>query len=206
MPGREHSDWYTLALIVATALAMFVLGSVTAVWLVAAPAPDIAQAKLSFQDLAGRAGGKEAAGTTARPSSAARVSPQPETTPSAATSAATAGVSPRQSAAAKSSAPAAAASAAGAASPAAPQGGNFSLQLGAFLDEAKAKSLAAQLATQGYAPVSLAAADGYGRTWHYVRLGAFADERAAAGAASDLLVQAGIGAAVVRVSAANAGG
>ncbi len=34
MPGREHSDWYPLALIVATALVMFVLGSVTAIWLV----------------------------------------------------------------------------------------------------------------------------------------------------------------------------
>jgi hypothetical protein len=49
------------------------------------------------------------------------------------------------------------------------------------------------------------AADGYGRTWHYVRLGAFADEHAAALAASDLLERAGIGAAVVRLSAANAG-
>jgi SPOR domain len=63
-----------------------------------------------------------------------------------------------------------------------------------------------QLAARGYAPVSVDAADGYGRTWHYVRLGAFADERAAALAASDLFEQAGIGAVVVRVSAANAGG
>jgi cell division septation protein DedD len=94
---------------------------------------------------------------------------------------------------------------AAAASPAAPQAGNFSLQLGAFLDQGKAKSVADQLAAQGYAPVAADAGDGYGRTWHYVRLGAFADERAAALAASDLLEQTGIGAAVVRVSTANAG-
>jgi cell division protein FtsN len=80
------------------------------------------------------------------------------------------------------------------------------LQFGAFLDQAKAKSAADQLAARGYAPVSVDAADGYGRTWHYVRLGAFADQRAAALVASDLLAQAGIGAAIVRVAAANAGG
>ena len=94
----------------------------------------------------------------------------------------------------------------GAANPAAGQAGTFSLQFGAFLDQAKAKSAAAELAARGYPPVAVDAADGYGRTWHYVRLGAFADERAATLAASDLLAQAGIGAAVVRVAAANAGG
>jgi hypothetical protein len=62
-----------------------------------------------------------------------------------------------------------------------------------------------QLAARGYSPAPIDAADGYGRTWHYVRLGAFGDERAAALAASDLLERAGIGAAVVRLSAANAG-
>lgn len=208
MPGREHSDWYPLALIVATALVMFVLGSVTAVWLVTAPATVIADPKISLQGLTGRARNPQTAGGAAASLSPERTSPTQQTASSAATAAASAGGTPRQSplTAAKSSAATAAGSAAGAVSPAAPQGGNFSLQLGAFLDEAKAKSLAAQLATQGYTPVSLAAGDGYGRTWHYVRLGAFADERAAAVAASDLLVQAGIGAAVVRVSAANAGG
>jgi cell division protein FtsN len=204
MPGREHSEWYPLALIVATALTMFVLGSVTAIWLVAAPVPVIAQPKISLEGLAGGARDQKTGGTTATPVSQTLASPQQQPTSSATASAATAGGSPPKSppTAAKSSPNAAAASA----SPASPQAGNFSLQLGAFLDEAKANSLAAQLAIQGYAPVSLAAADGYGRTWHYVRLGAFADERAAAVAASDLLVQAGIGAAVVRVSAANAGG
>ena len=81
---------------------------------------------------------------------------------------------------------------------------NFTLQFGAFLDQAKAKSMTDQLAARGYALVAADAADGYGRTWHYVRLGGFADERAAALAASDLLEQTGIGAAVVRVSTTNA--
>ena len=84
------------------------------------------------------------------------------------------------------------------------QAGNFTLQLGAFLDQAKAKSMADRLAARGYAPVAADAADGYGRIWHYVRLGGFADERAAALAESDLLEQTGIGAAVVRVSTTNA--
>jgi hypothetical protein len=84
------------------------------------------------------------------------------------------------------------------------QAGNFTLQFGAFLDPAKAKSMADQLAARGYSLVAPDAADGYGRTWHYVRLGGFADERAAALAASDLLEQTGIGAAVVRVSTMNA--
>jgi DedD protein len=207
MPGRGHSDWYPLALIVATALTMFVFGSVTAVWLLGTPLPVIPQPQLSMQGTGAAASGHQLAGTAASrlgPSA----SPQQRTTSGTTPSTAGTGGSSAPPTAAPSRPPsaAAAASGSGAASPATPQGGNFSLQLGAFLDETKAKSLAAQVATRGYAPVSVVAADGYGRTWHYVRLGAFADERAAAVAASDLLVQAGIGAAVVRVSAANAGG
>jgi cell division septation protein DedD len=97
------------------------------------------------------------------------------------------------------------ASAPGPASPGASPAGEFGLQLGAFLNAAKAKLLVDQLTARGYSPAPIDAADGYGRTWHYVRLGAFGDERAAALAASDLLERAGIGAAVVRLSAANAG-
>lgn len=85
------------------------------------------------------------------------------------------------------------------------QAGEYSLQLGAFLEAAKAKSLTAELLARGYTPDSIDAADGYGRAWHYVRLGAFPDEQAADRAAADLLVRAGIGAAVIRSSAANAG-
>jgi DedD protein len=208
MPGRGHSDWYPLALIVATALTMFVFGSVTAVWLLDTPLPVIPQPKISMQGTGAAGGGHPLAGTAASRLGPASASPQQRTTSGTAPStAATGGSSPPPTAAPlRPSSAAAAASGSGAASPATPQGGNFSLQLGAFLDETKAKSVAVQVATRGYAPVSVVAADGYGRTWHYVRLGAFADERAAALAASDLLVQAGIGAAVVRLSAANAGG
>jgi DedD protein len=207
MPGREHSDWYPLALIVATALVTFALGSAIAVWLVAAPLPVIAEPKAAIPDIARARSDHETSGTAASPGGPAQASP-PQTTSGPTPSAATASGAPPSPTAKPSTSPSAAAAAAnsGATSPAGPQGGNFSLQLGAFLDETKAKSLVAQVATQGYAPVSVAAADGYGRTWHYVRLGAFADERAAAVAASDLLVRAGIGAAVVRVSATNAGG
>jgi cell division protein FtsN len=127
-----------------------------------------------------------AAGTTQAPASG---SAQPNS--AAAVSAAQPGASP--------------ASAPGPASPGASPAGEFGLQLGAFLNAAKAKLLVDQLAARGYSPAPIDAADGYGRTWHYVRLGAFGDERAAALAASDLLERAGIGAAVVRLSAANAG-
>jgi DedD protein len=206
MPGREHSDWYPLALIVATALVMFALGSAIALWLVATPLPVVAEPKVSIPGMAGAHSRQKTGGTAAAPLGVAQATSQPTAsgpTPSAAT---VHGAPPPATAKPSTSASAATAAASGAASPAASQAGNFSLQLGAFLDEAKAKSLAAQVATQGYAPISVAAADGFGRTWHYVRLGAFANARAAAVAASDLLVQAGIGAAVVRVSAANAGG
>jgi cell division septation protein DedD len=89
---------------------------------------------------------------------------------------------------------------------AAAQGGNFSLQLGAFLDAANAKLLAGRLTSAGYAPMAVAAPDGNGHVWHYVRLGAFADEQAASLSAAELLERTGIAAVVVRGSAASAGG
>ncbi len=54
--------------------------------------------------------------------------------------------------------------------------------------------------------MSINSPDGYGHVWHYVRLGVFADEHAAALSAFELLEQTGIGAAIVRGSAASAGG
>jgi cell division protein FtsN len=210
MPGREHSDWYPPALIIGTALATFLLGSATAMWLFAKPLPEIVGPTALAQGGAGARGAQQMAVPTGSPAGPARASTGQGTASNSAQSAETVAVSSSSAApaAAASSSPSAAspASAQASASPAAPQTGNFSLQFGAFLDQAKAKSAADQLAARGYAPVAVDAADGYGRTWHYVRLGAFADERAAALAASDLLAQAGIGAAVVRVSAANAGG
>jgi cell division septation protein DedD len=209
MPGPEHSDWYPAALIVGTALATFLLGSATAMWLLATPLPAAVGPTALAQGGAGARGAQQMDVPTGSPAGPARAPTGQRTASNPAQSAETmAGSSPPPPAAAASSSPSAAspASAPASASPAAPQAGNFSLQFGAFLDQAKAKSAADQLAARGYAPVSVDAADGYGRTWHYVRLGAFADQRAAALVASDLLAQAGIGAAIVRVAAANAGG
>jgi cell division septation protein DedD len=90
--------------------------------------------------------------------------------------------------------------------PPATQGGNFSLQLGAFLDAANAKLLSGRLAAEGYAPMSIDAPDGYGHVWHYVRLGGFADERTASLTASEILERTGIAAIIVRGSATRAGG
>jgi cell division protein FtsN len=219
MPGREHSDWYPPALIVGTALATFLLGLATAMWLFATPLPAVVGPAVLAQGAARARGAQQAtlpAGSAAGAAQASTGQGTGSGSPPAAESRAVSPSPPRPAAAASSSPgsaastalpqPPAAAAAASAAGSAAAQTGGFSLQFGAFLDQAKAKSLADQLAAKGYAPVSVDAADGYGRTWHYVRLGAFADERAAALAASDLLEQAGIGATVVRVAAANAGG
>jgi cell division septation protein DedD len=87
-----------------------------------------------------------------------------------------------------------------------PQIGCYSLQLGAFLDAAKAKALTDELAAQGYRPASIKAADGYGRTWRYVRFGPYPDARAATLAASDLFEKAGLASVVVPASSASAGG
>lgn len=224
MPGPEHSDWYPAALIVGTALATFLLGSATAMWLLAKPLPAAVGPTALTQGGAGVRGAQQMDLPTGSPAGPARASTgqgtasnpvQPAETvagssspppPAVAASSSPSAASPVSAPASPASAPASPASAPASARPAAPQAGNFSLQFGAFLDQAKAKSAADQLAARGYAPVSVDAADGYGRTWHYVRLGAFADQRAAALVASDLLAQAGIGAAIVRVAAANAGG
>jgi cell division septation protein DedD len=210
MPGWEHSHWYPPALIIGTALAMFLLGSVTAMWFLATPLPTLVGPTASAQGATASGREQQMTSLVGSPASPAAGSTGQRTTSGSPRPAATVSSSPAAAAPAAAASPAPSAdspaSAPGSAAPAASQNGNFSLQLGAFLDEAKAKSLADQLTARGYAPVSVDAADGYGRTWHYVRLGAFADERAAALGASDLLEQAGIGAAIVRVSAANAGG
>jgi cell division protein FtsN len=218
MPREEGNDWYLPALIVGLALIAFLLGSATTMWLGTAPVPAVARAAALAQGAPSALGENRTPGQTTgsagSPEGPAQApAPAPGSTPPAAAetpaaSAASPSLAPAASAAPPSSAPAASAaasSAPGPASPVAPQSGDFSLQLGAFLDAAKAKSLADRLAARGYSPASIEAADGYGRTWHYVRLGAFADERAAALAASHLLERVGIGAAVVRLSAANAG-
>jgi hypothetical protein len=65
--------------------------------------------------------------------------------------------------------------------------------------------LAVQVADRGHTPIAIDATDSYGHSWHYVRLGVFTDERAAALASQDLLERAGIGSTVVRLFATTAG-
>jgi DedD protein len=208
MRAGERGNWYLPALLVGTAVATFLLGLATAMWLGTASLPAAAPGTALIQGRAetleenrtsGSAGSPEGPAPPAAATASAVGSPQ---------QAKTATVSPAQkppvAAADTPPSPSASAAPPAAGSSAVAQAGNFTLQLGAFLDQAKAKSMADQLAARGYALVAADAADGYGRTWHYVRLGGFADERAAALAASGLLEQTGIGAAVVRVSTTNA--
>jgi cell division protein FtsN len=209
MRAGERSVWYMPALIVGMAVATFLLGLATAMWLPTASLPVVVPGTALIQGRAGMLDENRTSGSAGSPEGPAQATAATVSAPGSAQPAKTATVSPAPlpPAAVASAVPPAAvqASAPGPASPAAPKGADFSLQLGAFLDMAKAKSVADQLAARGYSPTSTEAADGYGRTWHYVRLGAFNDERAAALAASDLFERAGIGAAVVRLSAANAG-
>jgi cell division septation protein DedD len=206
---RKWSDWRFPVLIIGVALAAFLLGSAITIWLGTKPVASIAQAALLPSGAMSRVGSGQAA------SPGQVTSPGQASSPAASPPAAQATASKSASAAppaAKAAAPAAQpavpppASAPGPVGAAAAPPGSYSLQLGAFLDAAKAKSLTDQLAAQGYATASIDALDGYGRTWHYIRFGAFRDESNAALAASDLLEKAGIASVVVRASPANAGG
>jgi cell division septation protein DedD len=205
MRAGERSGWYMPALIVGMAVATFLLGLATAMWLPTASLPVVVPGIASIQGRVGMIDENRTSGSAGSPEGPAQATAATVSAPGSAHPAVS--PAPLSPAAVASPVPPAAvpASAPGQASPAAPKGADFSLQLGAFLDMTKAKSAADQLAARGYSPASTEAADGYGRTWHYVRLGAFNDERAAALAASDLFERAGIGAAVVRLSAANAG-
>jgi cell division septation protein DedD len=201
LTGGQRS-WYLPVLIVGSALATFLLGVVVTMWLGVVSL----SATPAVPPLAEVASNGPAKNQTRPPDGALQTSVQAQTpqpaTPAPAQPAAETPVRPspnaRDSGATPASVPATA-------SAAATQPGNYSLQLGGFLDAAKAKSLADQTTARGYTPIAMDAADGYGRTWHYVRLGAFPDERAAALAASDLLERAGIGSVVVRLSATGAG-
>jgi cell division septation protein DedD len=205
MPSAERVDWYLLTLIVGTALAAFVLGSATTIWL---GLPTLGGALTP--STAGLPHRSEAIGPESSSANASQA-PTPQTPAPAKTVAAAAesasqpatSPAPVQGTASEATSPGA--PAAGSATPAAPPVGDFSLQFGAFLDAANAKSLIGQLGARGYSPVSIDVADGYGHIWHYIRLGAFPDEQAAGRAASEVLERTGIGAAIVRVSAANAG-
>jgi len=185
MQTAKSSDWRLPVLIVGMALAAFFLGSTTTIWLSAKLMPSLTRAAASAQGTVNTVVASQPAGSGS--------GEQP----------------PAGKAASVAQKPVSPVSAPAAASPAAPQPSSYSLQLGAFLDAAKAKLLADQradpLAARGYSPALIDGADGSGRTWHYVRFGVFPDERTAALAASDLLEKAGIGSVVVRASSANAG-
>lgn len=207
MLKRGWSDWYFPALIVGLALAAFFLGSATTIWLGTVSLSSTLRGAALAQGVPAAPSGNQTTGPADPPPSAAQT---PATQTPAIGPAQKIGLAqPAAAAAAAQSAPAVAISAAspasapGPTSGAASQAGQYSLQLGAFLDATKAKSVADQLAARAYTPIAIDAADGFGRTWHYVRLGAYRDEDAAA-RASDLLARAGIGAAVVRPAAAHA--
>lgn len=222
MPSDGRTDWYLGGLVVGTALVFFLLGATATLWLgPAAPSHDTAirtaagpPAASSVRKAAALAANTGAPGrrSSSRVAPVARATPAAAPAPAAppaaipATADATApgapAAAPPATAAPTDSAPAAAATADGTSAPA----GDFGLQFGAFLDPANATSLLNQLAVRGYRATSVEVPDGDGQIWHYVRLGGFADERTAAAAASAMLYQAGIGAAVIRLSAANAGG
>ena len=216
MPSAGRSNLYLVTLITGTALATFALGAVVAMWLgitpelAAALAPTVTSLVKRSPSNAGSPANVVPAASPPVPVKTAAISAgsgvlaaaSPAPAPKTSTAAAPAPAAPASLA---SEAGAREASASTPASPAAAQAGDFSLQFGAFLDAAKAKSLIGQLAAQGYSPASIDVADGYGQMWHYVRFGGFADEHAAALAASDLLQRTGIGVAIVRISTANAG-
>jgi len=202
MPRPGLSDSYFPALILGLALTAFFLGSAVTIWLSRVSLSSTPRVAVLAQNLAAAPNGDQATGPADAPQTAAqspgvpapgREVTQPSTaaTGAAAQSATAAAVSPTAS------------PAPGPTKGTAPQAGQYSLQLGAFLDASKAKSAADQLVARGYTPTAIDAADGFGRTWHYVRLGGYRDEDAAA-RASNQLARAGVGTAVVRPAAAHA--
>jgi cell division septation protein DedD len=201
MPEVQWSDWRLPAMIVGTALVALLLGSAVTIWLGTKPLPAIAGADPPAQATAGAVGASQSTGLPWSAGNSAQTPTAQAAAGGVGSGAQTAG-STAGSVAQRPVSPVPAPSSAGAA---ATQSGSYSLQLGAFLDAVKAKLLADQIAARGYTPIAIDAADRYGRTWHYVRLGAFADERAASLGSADLLGRAGIGSVVVRLSAADAG-
>jgi cell division septation protein DedD len=206
---------YLLTLMAGTAVVTFALGAAVAMWLAITPPTGAASAPTVTSLLKpSPAGAGSPANVVPAPSPPVALEPVLAKAAAAAAGSAVLTAASPAPAPATPAPPAATpvaseargseASAPAPASPAAVQAGDFSLQFGAFLDAAKAKALIGQLAARGYSPASVDAADGYGQMWHYVRFGGFADERAAALVASDLQQRTGIGAAIVRVSTANA--
>ena len=199
---RKWSDWRFPVLVIGVALAAFLLGSAITIWLGTKPVASIAQAALLPSSAMSRVG----SGQTTSPGQTTSLVASPPAAQATAPKSASVAPPAANAPAAAAQPPVSPASTPGSDGPAAAPPGSYSLQFGAFLDAAKAKSLTDQLAARGYATASIDALDGYGRTWHYIRFGAFRDESNAALAASDLLEKSGIASVVVRASPANAGG
>jgi cell division protein FtsN len=199
MPRRGWNDWYFPALILGLALTAFFLGSATTIWLGTVSLSPTPRGAAVVQGAASGPNGNQTIGPADRPP-AADQSPAAQAPGPAQPAAAAVAAQSTPVAAVSAAVPA---SAPGTTNPAASQAEGYSLQLGAFLDATKAKSVAELLAARGFTPTAIDAADGFGRTWHYVRLGGYRDEDAAA-RASNQLARAGIGTAVVRPAAAHA--
>jgi cell division protein FtsN len=66
---------------------------------------------------------------------------------------------------------------------------NYSVQVGAFADEAEARRLLSELENKGYTPAIYGGRDGGGRTWYTVRIGAYSTQHEAARAAQNFTRQ-----------------
>ena len=73
---------------------------------------------------------------------------------------------------------------------------NYSVQVGAYADEAEARRLLAELENKGYTPSIFSGRDGGGRTWYAVRIGAYSTQQEAAHAAQNFTRQERVKAAV----------
>ena len=66
---------------------------------------------------------------------------------------------------------------------------NYSVQVGAYADEAEARRLLTELEHKGYTPTIYSGRDGGGRTWYAVRIGAYSTQQEAAHAAQNFTKQ-----------------
>jgi cell division protein FtsN len=73
---------------------------------------------------------------------------------------------------------------------------SYSVQVGAYLEQGEAQKVARELEDKGYTPKVFSGLDSEARTWYAVRIGSYANARAAGAAASNFSKQEGRGAAV----------
>jgi len=70
-----------------------------------------------------------------------------------------------------------------------PSPASFSVQVGAYVEEAEARRLVEELEHKGYTPSVFSGHDAEGRAWHAVRIGAYASQREAGRAADNFTRQ-----------------